>query len=91
MCVKAIRMERKLELAMEGQRWFDLARWGGEYMSQQIKEYIDFEKGYLFTKFSAAVTLDASKTMFPIPQTQVQTMGVDENGKPYLVQPDPWK
>ena len=28
-CIKAIRMERKLELAMEGQRWFDLARWGG--------------------------------------------------------------
>lgn len=91
LCIKAVRMERKLELAMEGQRWFDLARWGGEYMSQQIKEYIDFEKGYLFTKFSAAVTLDASKTMFPIPQTQIQTMGNDENGKPYLVQPDPWK
>lgn len=91
MCVKAIRMERKLELAMEGQRWFDLTRWGGKYMSQQIKEYIDFEKGYLFTKFSAAVTLDAGKTMFPIPQTQIQTMGNDENGNPYLVQPDPWK
>ncbi|MDD2246951.1 MAG: RagB/SusD family nutrient uptake outer membrane protein [Proteiniphilum sp.] len=90
-CIKAIRMERKLELAMEGQRWFDLARWGGEYMSKKIKEYIDFEKGYLFTKFSAAVTLDASKTMFPIPQTQIQTMGNDENGEPYLVQPDPWK
>ncbi len=25
---KAVRMERRLELAMEGQRWFDLQRWG---------------------------------------------------------------
>lgn len=25
---KAVRMERRLELAMEGQRWFDLIRWG---------------------------------------------------------------
>ena len=25
---KAVRMERRLELAMEGQRWFDLVRWG---------------------------------------------------------------
>lgn len=90
-CIKAVRMERKLELAMEGQRWFDLARWGGEYMARQIKDYIDFEKGYLFAKFSAAVSLDASKTMFPIPQTQIQTMGNDENGKPYLEQPAPWK
>lgn len=90
-CIKAIRMERKLELAMEGQRWFDLARWGGKYMSQQIKEYITFEKKYLFTKFSTAVTLSEDKTMFPIPQRQIQTMGNDENGKPYLVQPDPWK
>lgn len=25
---KAVRMERRLELALEGQRWFDLVRWG---------------------------------------------------------------
>ena len=25
---KAVRMERRLELAMEGHRWFDLCRWG---------------------------------------------------------------
>lgn len=25
---RAVRMERRLELAMEGQRWFDLQRWG---------------------------------------------------------------
>jgi hypothetical protein len=29
--------------------------------------------------------------MFPLPDGQIQTMGNDENGNPYLVQPDPWK
>lgn len=89
-CIKAIRMERKLELAMEGQRWFDLARWGGQYMSKELQDYIQFEAKFL-TKFATASVLSATKTMFPLPDAQVQTMGVDENGKPYLVQPDPWK
>ncbi|MDD3141321.1 MAG: RagB/SusD family nutrient uptake outer membrane protein [Lachnospiraceae bacterium] len=89
-CIKAVRMERKLELAMEGQRWFDLSRWGGEYMAGAIKDYVDFEKKYL-AKFATASYLPAAKTMFPIPDVQIQTMGNDESGKPYLVQPEPWK
>lgn len=89
-CVKAIRMERKLELAMEGGRWFDLARWGGEYMSNQLRDYINFEKGFL-TKFASASVLNAAKTMFPLPEGQIQTMGTDENGKYYLEQQAPWK
>ena len=89
-CIKAVRMERKLELAMEGQRWFDLSRWGGEYMAGAIKDYVDFEKKYL-AKFATASYLPAAKTMFPIPDVQIQTMGNDESGKPYLVQPTPWK
>lgn len=72
-CIKAVRMERKLELAMEGQRWFDLSRWGGEYMAGAVKDYIDFEKKYL-AKFATASYLPAAKTMFPIPDVQIQTM-----------------
>ena len=75
-CIKAVRMERKLELAMEGQRWFDLSRWGGEYMAGAIKDYVDFEKKYL-AKFATASFLPAAKTMFPIPDVQIQTMGND--------------
>ncbi|MDD3788438.1 MAG: RagB/SusD family nutrient uptake outer membrane protein [Petrimonas sp.] len=89
-CIKAIRMERKLELAMEGQRWFDLTRWGGDYMAEAIADYLDYEKSFI-TKFSFSNKLAANKTMFPLPQSQIQTMGNDENGQPYLVQPDPWK
>ena len=89
-CIKAIRMERKLELAMEGQRWFDLSRWGGTYMSKELGDYVNFEKNFL-AKYATASTLSPAKTMFPLPQGQIETMGNDENGKPYLVQPDPWK
>lgn len=89
-CIKAIRMERKLELAMEGQRWFDLARWGGKYMSNELSKYIAFEKKFI-SKFATASTLDTNKTMFPIPDRQIKTMGNDETGKPYLQQPTAWK
>jgi hypothetical protein len=89
-CTKAVRMERKLELAMEGIRWFDLTRWGGEYMAKQLSEYVDYEKLFI-GKFNGAAKLAANKTMFPIPRAQIDIMGNDENGQPYLVQPDPWK
>ncbi|RNC64594.1 RagB/SusD family nutrient uptake outer membrane protein [Proteiniphilum sp. X52] len=89
-CIKAVRMERKLELAMEGQRWFDLVRWGGEEMAKAISDYVEFEKAHI-NKFAFSNKLPASKTMFPLPQEQVQTMGNDENGKPYLLQPEPWR
>ncbi|MBP6197810.1 MAG: RagB/SusD family nutrient uptake outer membrane protein, partial [Fermentimonas sp.] len=59
-------MERKLELAMEGQRWFDLTRWGGQYMATTLSEYVDFEKNFI-TKFASSAKLDAAKTMFPLP------------------------
>ena len=89
-CIKAIRMERKLELAMEGERWFDLVRWGGDVMSSELKAYINYEKEYI-PKFAAASVLPPEKTMLPVPDDQVLTMGNDESGKPYLVQPDAWK
>lgn len=90
-CIKAIRMERKLELAMEGERWFDLVRWGGDYMSAELKAYTNYEQKYI-PKFAAASVLAPSRTMLPIPDNQIMTMGNDpETGTPYLVQPDPWK
>lgn len=90
-CLKAIQMERKLELAMEGERWFDLVRWGGDVMASELKAYVDYEKQYI-SKFAGASYLPASKTMLPLPDNQVLTMGTDPaTGTPYLVQPAAWK
>ncbi len=92
-CIKAIRMERKLELAMEGERWFDLVRWSndGDYMAQELRAYVDYEKQYI-SKFAGASYLSASKTMLPIPDNEILTMGNDpETGTPYLVQPSAWQ
>ena len=89
-CIAAIRMERKIELAMEGSRFFDLSRWGGDYMSQQLEDYVGYEKKFI-GKFGGASKLPANKTAFPIPQTQIETMGNDENGQPYLTQSSAWK
>jgi hypothetical protein len=83
-------MERKLELAMEGQRWFDLIRWGGDYMATELGAYVDYEKTKI-AKFASASKLPTSKITFPIPNTQIQTMGNDPEGKPYLMQSEPWK
>jgi hypothetical protein len=89
-CIKAVRMERKLELAMEGSRWFDLVRWGGDYMAQYLSDYIDYDKQFL-GKFAGASKLPATKVVFPVPQNQIDAMGNDENGQPFLVQNSAWK
>lgn len=89
-CLKAVRMERKLELAMEGERWFDLARWGGDYMEKELREYVNYEKQYI-PKFASASPLPAAKTMLPIPENQIQMEGNDEKGTPWLIQAKPWQ
>ena len=44
--INAIQMERRLELAMEGQRFFDLARWdnGTGSMATTLNNYVNVEK-----------------------------------------------
>lgn len=88
-CITAIRFERKLELAMEGQRWYDYARWGKEVMKKETSAYVMYEKQYLSKFASASTTFD--KVYFFVPDAQIKDKGVDENGKPYLVQNDLWK
>lgn len=41
---KAVRMERRLELALEGNRWFDLQRWGNTV--SVMTKYFEKEKKY---------------------------------------------
>ena len=65
----AVRTERRLELAMEGQRFFDLRRWGT--FQQVINDYLAVESGRrLFLAAASPVT--ARYGLFPIPSVQIE-------------------
>lgn len=65
---KAVRMERRLELAMEGQRWFDLLRWG--IAEKTMNTYFGNERkvhGYI--DGDAEVTTD--ELYLPVPLDEI--------------------
>ena len=79
--VKAIQFERRLELAMEGHRFFDLVRWGTA--DQVLNSYYAREKLLRPLKANAHWTAGKNE-YFPIPQGEMDNMNSD--GKKRLVQ-----
>lgn len=70
----AVRFERKLELGMEGHRFYDLVRWG------TVKAELDFYFALDGTLLPAALGGGASFTpnkdeLLPLPQNQIDLMG----------------
>ncbi|HKP32839.1 MAG TPA: RagB/SusD family nutrient uptake outer membrane protein [Chitinophagaceae bacterium] len=68
---KAIMFERKLELAMEGHRFFDLQRWNtGGSMAAELNAYIAAEKPRpsIFSVNTSAVFTANKNEIYPIPQ-----------------------
>lgn len=63
----AVRMERRLELAMEGHRFFDLVRWGT--IKETLESYFGFEGGYF--SYLRGITIEARDDHFPLPQDQI--------------------
>lgn len=79
---KAIRFERKLELACEGHRFFDLTRWGIGAAELNAYGAHEVASGYLNIK-GATYTVGKSEYL-PIPQAEIDLSVI--NGKSVLTQ-----
>lgn len=65
---KAVRMERRLELAMEGNRWFDLCRWG--VVTEVMNTYYQSES--VLRPYLAGATMSDDKIFMPLPIDEVR-------------------
>lgn len=87
--LKAVRFERKLELAMEGHRFFDLRRYdkGTGYMANLLNAYIQHDTnfpGWNYVYMENASFTKGKNELFPIPQPEIDASY--QEGKPTLVQ-----
>jgi len=72
---QAIRHERRMELAMEGHRWFDLCRWG------IAKETMDAYKATETPEAQEhmAAFIEGKHELFPIPSEEIVLNPMDQN------------
>ncbi len=72
---KAIRHERRVELAMEGHRWFDLTRWG------VAKEVMDAYKATETAEVQQhmATFIKGTHELFPIPSQEIDLNPMTQN------------
>ena len=68
----ALRFERRLELAMEGYRFFDLVRWN-------IAETVlnSFWTTETFGVFQGTLPFTANKKLYPIPAVEIELSRID--------------
>jgi starch-binding outer membrane protein, SusD/RagB family len=64
-------MERKLELGMEGHRWFDLNRWGNTV--EELTRILDYEKTMPWGRimYGSWTVIGPEDVTYPIPQAQI--------------------
>lgn len=81
MAWKAVQFERRLELAMEGHRFFDLVRWG--IAAETLNAYLEEEKEHRQYLIGAIFEKGVDE-YFPIPERQIILSS--EDGQPTLQQ-----
>jgi len=78
----AVQFERRLELAMEGHRFFDLQRWDGRFggvmgagfMANEINSYLAHENAvpnFPIELIKSAKFISGKHEIYPVPQTQI--------------------
>jgi hypothetical protein len=82
---KAVEFERRLELAMEGHRFFDLQRWdnGTGTMAATLNAYLNYEKADR-PSFVGATFTKGKNEIFAIPQSAIDIQNAD--GQDHLKQ-----
>ena len=81
----AVRAERRLELAMEGHRFFDLRRWG--VAEQVLNDYLA-EESTRRVFLAAAAAFTSNHNLYPIPPIQIELSRVE--GEDRLQQNPGW-
>ncbi len=80
--LERIYFERKLELAMEGHRFFDLVRWG--IAEETLNAYFEYE-GTITKDLDGGRFIPGKSEYYPIPQAQID-LSVGADGEPTLKQ-----
>ena len=72
--MRALRTERRLEFALEGERFFDLVRWG--VAAEVINKFLNNEKAFR-THLTNAHFVEGKNEYFAIPQSIIDQCGAD--------------
>lgn len=73
--IKAVRHERRVELGMEGHRWFDLCRWGIAKETMDAYQAGETEEA----KAHMAVFIEGKHELLPIPSKEIELNPMQQN------------